>query len=114
MAIADSIITKPPALRMDRDGTIRIGGTRVTLDTIVEAWRQGTTAEDIARQYDALTMADVYETIGFILRNQAEVDAYLEEGRQRAEEARIQTERITPPDGFKAELLARHAHRSSE
>jgi hypothetical protein len=38
MAIADTLIAKPPPLRLDESGTLRVGGTRVTLDTVVAAW----------------------------------------------------------------------------
>ena len=30
------------------DGVIRVGGTRVTLETVVEAFNEGATAEEIA------------------------------------------------------------------
>lgn len=39
------------AIETDADGVIRVGGTRVTLDTLVEAFNEGATAEVIAQQY---------------------------------------------------------------
>jgi hypothetical protein len=35
----------PVPLEVDADGVVRVGGTRVTLDTIVDAFREGATAE---------------------------------------------------------------------
>lgn len=33
----------------DADGVVRVGGTRVTLDTIVFAFEEGATAEEITQ-----------------------------------------------------------------
>lgn len=58
------------------DGVIRVGGTRVTLDTAVAALDVGATAEEIVQQYPSLTSADVYWMIAYHLRHQSEVRAY--------------------------------------
>src|SRR5215204_2572614 len=39
--------TDPVPLRADEDGAVRVGGTRVTLDSVVTAFREGETAEGI-------------------------------------------------------------------
>ncbi len=39
------IVTKPIPLETDADGVVRVGGTRVTLDTVVAAFKEGATAE---------------------------------------------------------------------
>ena len=51
-------------LTVDADEVIRIGGTRVTLDTVIAAFREGMTAESIVGQYSSLGLADVYLVIG--------------------------------------------------
>jgi len=56
---------------------IRVGGTRVTLDTVVAAFVAGATAEEIVQQYPSVTLADVYSVIGYYLRHQSEVRTYL-------------------------------------
>ena len=38
-------------IETDVDGVIRVAGTRVTLDTLVEAFNEGGTAEEITQQY---------------------------------------------------------------
>lgn len=38
-------------LETDADGVVRVGDTRVTLDTIIMAFTDGATAEEIAQQY---------------------------------------------------------------
>jgi len=44
---------------VNADGVVRVGGTRVTLDTVVRAFLRGTAAEGIAQQYRSLSLADV-------------------------------------------------------
>jgi uncharacterized protein (DUF433 family) len=77
-------------LETDTDGIIRVGKTRVTLDTIIAAFQEGATAEEIAQQYPSVDLADVYSVISYYLRRQSEVEAYLSHRRQQSEEVRKQ------------------------
>ena len=43
-------------LHIDANGAAKIGRTRVTLDTIVAAFAEGATAEEIAQQYPSLLL----------------------------------------------------------
>ena len=52
-------------LNVSPDGVIRVGQTRVTLDTVVEAFADGATAEEIVQQYPTLKLADVYLVLGY-------------------------------------------------
>ncbi len=70
-------------LRLDAQGTIRVGRSRVTLDTVIDAYQRGTGPEAIARQFPAVSLADVYGTIAYYLQHQPALDAYL---RARAED----------------------------
>ena len=92
---------------VDTDGVIRVGGTRVTLDTIVSAFEEGATAEEIAQQYSSLNLADVYAVIGYYLQNQPEIKAYLRERQRQASNVRKQNEARFNPQGVRARLLAR-------
>ena len=94
-------------LRQDTDGVIRVGPTRVTLDTVVAAFRQGATAEEIRLRYPAVELADVYEVIGYYLRHRAVVDGYLEMRGRDAAEARRRNEALLDPQGMRDRLLAR-------
>jgi Protein of unknown function (DUF433) len=49
--MAALITTEIIPLETDSDGVIRVSQTRVTLDTIVTAFKEGATAEEIAQQY---------------------------------------------------------------
>ncbi len=107
MALLESFVAEPPPLRQDDTGTIRVGGTRITLDTVVEAWLNGESAEKIAEAYDALTLAEVYAVISYYLRHRSEVQDYLERRRQQAEESQARIEQRFPPQDLRAKLLAR-------
>jgi uncharacterized protein (DUF433 family) len=98
---------EPVPLGRDADGVIRVGGTRVTLDTVVGAYLDGATADAIAEQYPSLSPADIYTAIGFYLRHRSEVEAYLSDQRTRANQVRQENERRSEPTGVRARLLAR-------
>jgi uncharacterized protein (DUF433 family) len=100
-------------LAADAHGVIRVGGTRVTLDTVVAAFRDGATAEEIVQQYPSLHLADVYSVIGYFLQHQPDVDRYLAERQQRAAQVRAHNEAQFDPVGIRDRLLARRAQRRS-
>jgi len=102
-----TLAADPVPLKLDEDGVVRVAGTRVTLDTLVAAWRDGATLETIVEQYPVLHLADVYTALGYYLRHQSEVDAYLERRRQQAEQVRRDNEARTNPIGIRDRLLAR-------
>jgi uncharacterized protein (DUF433 family) len=79
-------------LEVNADGVVRVGGTRVTLDTVVAAFNQGATPEEIVFQYPSLQLADVYAAISYYLRHQQDVEVYLKQSQQRANEIRKQNE----------------------
>lgn len=83
-----TIATETIPLVTDVDGVIRVGKTRMTLDTVISAFLDGATAEEITHQYPSLDLADVYLVIGYYLRRRAEVDAYLQRRREQAEKIR--------------------------
>jgi uncharacterized protein (DUF433 family) len=99
--------TQAVPLEMDADGVIRVGNTRVTLDTIVQAFKEGATAEEIAQQYPSVALADVYDTIGYYLRRASEVEVYLQRRQAEAEEVRRENEARFDPTGIRDRLLAR-------
>jgi len=88
-----------------------VGKTRVTLDTVVAAFQEGATAEEIIYQYPALELADVYSVIGYFLRQRSEVEAYLQDRRQKADNVRRQNENRFGPQGVRERLLARRGGR---
>jgi len=104
-----TIVAEPPPLFTDADGVIRVGDTRVTLDTVVSAFEEGATAEEIVYQYPILNLADVYAVLGYYLQRQAEVDTYLQRRRQQAQVVRESNEARYAPQGIRERLLARRS-----
>jgi len=102
-----SITAEPMPLEVNADGVVRVGGTRVTLDTLVAPFNQGATPEEIVFRYPSLQLADVYAAIGYYLRHQQEVEVYLQQRQQRASEIRQQNEAEFDPQGVRERLMAR-------
>jgi uncharacterized protein (DUF433 family) len=98
---------EPAPLASDADGVVRVGSSRVTLDTVVAAFREGMTPEGIVQQYPALRLAEVYTVIGYILSHPAEVETYLCDRQRVAEAVRRENEARSDPTGVRDRLLAR-------
>jgi uncharacterized protein (DUF433 family) len=101
--------TEVMPLEVDPHGTVRVGKTRVTLDTVIAAFVDGATPEEIVQQYPSLHLADVYHVIGYYLRRPSEIDAYLQQRRAQADAVRQQNEARFDPHGVRDRLLARRA-----
>ena len=103
LVIADT----PIPLAADADDTIRVGGTRVTLDTLVAVFMAGATAEEIVQRYPSLDLGDVYAVIGYYLHHRQEVEAYLQRRQEQASMARRRQEAHFDQTGLRDRLLAR-------
>lgn len=99
-------------LRLDDAGAIRIGNTRVLLDTIVTAFNMGTPPEKIADQFDAVSLTQIYQVIGYYLANKEAADAYLAKREAEAEALRLRYE-AEFPQSTKEALLKRIAERKA-
>jgi uncharacterized protein (DUF433 family) len=86
MTLPISFVAKPPPLSVDDDGVLRVGGTRVRLETVINAFQAGCAAEEILLKYPSLQLTDIYAVITYYLWHRAEVDAYLSERRSLADE----------------------------
>jgi uncharacterized protein (DUF433 family) len=91
----------------DAHGAIRVHGTRVTLDSIITAFRAGATAEEIAQQFPTVALADVYLIIAHYLNHTADIDAYMFQRRDEAEALKREIETRLDPVGVRARLVAR-------
>jgi uncharacterized protein (DUF433 family) len=111
VSLSEEIPSQPAPLEFTTDGVIRIGKTRVTLDTVIAVFKQGTTAEEIAYRYPSLKLADIYATIAFYLNHQQEVEVYLQQRQQQAQEIRKINEARFDSQGLRNRLLARKAER---
>jgi uncharacterized protein (DUF433 family) len=101
------IEAEPVPLVSDADGRLRVSGTRITLDTVVTAFGDGATAEEIVQQYPSLRLGDVYAILTFYIRRRPDIDAYVRQRRSDAEAVREENETRFDPEGVRERLLAR-------
>lgn len=98
---------------MDADGVVRVGRTRVTLDTVVSAFKNGATAEQIAHDYPVLDLADIYAVITYYLNQRQQVDEYLAERRKAGSQIRETVGLQYDLNGIQDRLLARRESRDT-
>ena len=67
------------------EGVLKVAGTRVSLDSLVYAFREGLTAECIVESFPVLTLEQVYGAIAYYLANRAVVDKHLIEEERHAQ-----------------------------
>jgi uncharacterized protein (DUF433 family) len=109
------IEAQPVPLRQEDTGAIRVGQTRVHLETVLEAYLEGATAEAIVESFDTLRLADVYAVISYYLNHADKVNDYLRQREELAAELRRKIEAAQPArPGFREELLARRARMEEE
>ena len=97
----------PIPLRAEPGGTIRVGRTRVTLDTVAHAYLEGASAEEIVDRFPTLALADVHAVIAYYLTHRSDVEAYLRAREAEASDVRKQTEAHTDQRAIRERLLAR-------
>jgi uncharacterized protein (DUF433 family) len=91
----------PVPLQLWEDGSIRIGGTRMLLYLVIEAWQSGASPEYIANQmYPSLSLADAYAAIGYYLRHKEELAECF---RKQDEDAERAMKSITDTPEYQAE-----------
>jgi uncharacterized protein (DUF433 family) len=83
-------------------GTIRIKGSRVSVDSIIHHFKLGATAEQIVQSFPSLTLGDVYSSIAYYLTHHHEMEEYLEEQTVAADN--LQGELESNPD-YQAEIV---------
>jgi uncharacterized protein (DUF433 family) len=74
----------PDLLTCTSEGTWRIAGTRVSLDSVIHSFWEGATPEEICQDFPSVSLTQVYETIAYYLKHREKVDAYLQMGRDGA------------------------------
>jgi uncharacterized protein (DUF433 family) len=79
------------------EGGWRISGTRVSIDSVIQAYWEGYPPEDIAAHFPPLSLEQVYGAITFYLAHRAEVDSYLASQSAKWEQLRQQSEARNGP-----------------
>jgi uncharacterized protein (DUF433 family) len=79
-----------------REGVYYVHGTRISLDSIVYAFREGCSPETIREDFEVLTLAHVYGAIAFYLDHQPDIDAYLLQRKEQWAELERQGTAASP------------------
>lgn len=98
---------QPVPLTTTAQGVVLVSGTRVPLETVIWAFSQGATPEEIAQDFPTLSLANVYSVVAYYLSNRDEVDAYVATQSARSAEVRAANEARFDRTGIRERLLAR-------
>ncbi|CAN5180938.1 hypothetical protein BH20ACI1_BH20ACI1_03940 [soil metagenome] len=92
--------TQKVPLTVWKDGTIRVGETRLPIDRIIYAHKNGECPEEIFDSFPSTqyTIADIYSIIAYYLKNKEEIEIYLE---KREREAKKIKEEIESMPGYR-------------
>ena len=105
MVALEETISMP--LVVTEQGTIRIKGSRVSLDSIIHHFKLGATAEQIVQSFPSLSLGDVYSSIAYYLTHRPKIEAYLEQQETEADALQEQLESDPGHQGEVAELRSR-------
>lgn len=113
-ALMEQLAPQTPPLYLAEEGAvIRVGNTRVSLDTLMEAYQQGASAEEIVLAYPALNLPDVHAVIACYLGNRQLADEYLSRSREEADAIERVVREHSRQDGIRERLLARRAAKAA-
>jgi uncharacterized protein (DUF433 family) len=79
-----------------RNSGYYLAGTRISLDSIVYAFREGQSPEAIQQDFPELKQSQIYGAIAFYLDHQVEIDRHLEETRQEFEGKSVELKEAAP------------------
>jgi uncharacterized protein (DUF433 family) len=94
-------------LETNEQGVIRVSGTRVSLDSILHAYYEGATAEEIVLRFPTCTIENIYTIISWALNNPGFVNRYLQEQTARLNQLEQEIRQEYPSPGLRDRLLAR-------
>src|ERR1051325_11396119 len=69
----------------ERNGGLYVAGTRVSLDSVVIRFQEGSSPERIVQSFPALKLSQVYGAIAYYLENELTINEYLAEGERELE-----------------------------
>ncbi len=70
-----------------REDDIRLKGTRIGIETILEDFFNGASPEEITIRYTNLRLEQVYAVITYYLHNREKIDTYMQAWREYTEKA---------------------------
>jgi uncharacterized protein (DUF433 family) len=82
------------------ENDIRLKGTRIGIETILENFLNGSDPEEIAIRYTNLSLEQVYATVTYYIHNRQKINAYLQAWRRYTEQAGREAD-ANPPEVVK-------------
>ncbi len=104
--MASIVGTISNAVRLD-ESVLKVADSRVSLDSVVYAFNNGSDAAEIQHDYPSLSLAQVHSAIGYYLHNKEEVNAYITKREAETEAWWREHEAEFPPKLTREMLLAR-------
>lgn len=107
-----STASEPVPFELDEHGVARIGGTRVTLETLIGMYKRGDTAESLSKAFPAVSLADIHGVISYYLRHTDEVEEYLTLAHAEGDAIEAKYRDLEREKSFAAELKRRWSERN--
>ena len=82
-------------LTVTADGTIRVGDSQVSLESVLHHFNLGAAPEEISQMFPSVQLADVYAVIAYYLSHRDLVENYLRQ--QEVDGDRVQAEIESQP-----------------
>jgi uncharacterized protein (DUF433 family) len=96
-----------PSVLSEEDGSLRLAGSRIPLDTIIREFLQGATAEQIKDSFPSLPLSSIYGAIAFYLEHPQVIEEYLREREKEATSVRMRIEEKPATAEFRERLRRR-------
>ena len=90
-------------------GVLRISDARVSPDSVIIAFNEGSAPKEIVYDYDSLTLSEVYAAINCYLQNQKKADSYLAERDKQNYDLRESVEARFNHTGIRQHLFSSSA-----
>ena len=90
------VLSDEPVIEAWEDGSVRIAGTRLLLDLVIEPYKAGHRPEEIAEWFGPRPLAPLYGAIAYYHAHTEQVEAYLARRHVQAERNQADYERRFP------------------
>ncbi len=101
--------TQLPPLTLWQDGSVRVGNSRVTLDSVLHEFKRGSTAEQIQDDFPSLTLREIYGAISYYLDHKDPIEEYLRKREHEAETVREFIEASQDTDSLRRRIRERYS-----
>jgi uncharacterized protein (DUF433 family) len=91
----------------DQPAAIRLKGHRIGIEHVLAYYREGRTAEEIARILPSLQLEEVYASILYYLLNRPSLDAYLQDDEETGRRMMAEADAQPSPAGERMRKLWR-------